>query len=198
MPYPALQVDPVAAQDPDYLAFMRGAGYDETEILAELARKKGALGRQIDRAAPRFADQGRQALTNVQNDFTNRGLFRSGARMVNQVDATNEVRRNQIDFNAGVYEQAGDLQAQAQRDIAERRRQAADQALQGRTNAALAAANAQSAYTGLGALPGAPGAPSGGSQPPAAGPRPTNPPPRPAVVPRPAAKRGQAYGVGAY
>jgi hypothetical protein len=140
-----LQVDPIAAQDPSYLAFMRGAGYSEAEVMAELARKQGGLQRQLERSAPRFADQLRQAGTGVARDFQNRGLYSSGGRMVQQTDAENEVRRAQQDFNFGIRDQQGDLTSQAMRDIASQRQQAADMMLTSRQTAAINAANSQGA-----------------------------------------------------
>lgn len=178
MPYDAnaaLQVDPIAAQDPSYLAFMRGAGYSEAEVLAELARKQGALSRQLERAAPRFADELRQAGTQVEQDFTNRGLYRSGARMTDQVDAENAARRNELDFRAGIADQRGDLISGATRDIADLRRQAADRALDSRQSAALAAANSQS-------LGPAPVGHSSFVDPGPLGPAPARPKPKPASV----------------
>lgn len=175
MAYPgnvALQVDPVAAQDPDYLAFMRGAGYSESEVMADLARRQGQLGRQIDRAAPRFADELRLAEKGVKTDFTNRGLYRSGARMVHQVDAGNVVRRNEADFRAGIADQQGDLTSDAMKQIAEGRRQAMDMALTSRQTAAINAANSQGVGPITGHDPGAGGPGSPGARPPAA------PPPR--------------------
>lgn len=137
-PYPgALQADPVAAQDPSYLAFMRGAGYSEADVLAELARKKGQLDRQLARSAPRFADQLRQATTGVQQQYSNNGLYRSGARMGAQVDARNAVQQNQLDFNSGISDQEADLHANAIRQIAQNRQQAAEQALNARQNIAV-------------------------------------------------------------
>lgn len=156
-----LQVDPVAAQDPDYLAFMRGAGYSEAEVMADLARRQGQLGRQLDRAAPRFADELRQAETGVKNDFTGRGLYRSGARMVNQVDAGNVVRRNEADFRAGIADQSADMTSDAMKTIAEYRRKAMDQALTSRQTAALNAANSQGVGRIVGRDPGAGGLPPG-------------------------------------
>lgn len=158
-----LQVDPIAAQDPEYLAFMRGAGYSEAEVMAELARKQGSLSRQLDRSAPRFADELRQAGTGVEQDFANRGLYRSGARMVHQTDAENAVRRQEQEFRFGIQDQKGDLTANAMRDIAEQRRQAADMALTSRQTAAINAANSQPANmptTGTSAFTPPPG--SGG------------------------------------
>jgi hypothetical protein len=145
----ALNMDPIASQDPEYLAFMRGAGYSEAEVLAELARKQGSMKRQLARAQPRFADELRQAEKGVETDFTNRGLYRSGNRMVEQVDAGNRVRRDQLEFNSGISDQMGDLSSAAMRDIAEGRRQAMDMALTSRQTAAINAANA---------TPGGPGA----------------------------------------
>lgn len=164
-----LQMDPVAAQDPSYLAFMRGAGYSEAEVVANLARKKGQLSRQLDRSAPRFADELRQAEQGVQQDFTNRGLYRSGARMVGQVDAGNRVRREEQEFRTGIMEQQSDLTAAAMEQIAAGRRGAADQALIGRQQAALNAANAGQglgAYS-AGSAVGAPGNPGSGGPAPA-------------------------------
>lgn len=186
----ALQVDPVAAQDPEYLAFMRGAGYDETEVMAELARKQAGLGRQIDRARPRFADNLRQAQTGVQQDFTNRGLFRSGARMVGEVDQMNDVRRQQLEFESGIRDQQGDLVADSMKQIASGRREAADRALAGRTNAALNAANASGGYPSPNPPGGGGGGAPGGSGGPAA--------PRPNMgFRRPANKASTVGGRGA-
>lgn len=159
----ALNLDPIASQDPEYLAFMRGAGYSEAEVLAELARKQGSMKRQLARAQPRFADELRQAETGVQSDFTNRGLYRSGARMVEQVDAGNRVRRDQLEFNSGISDQMGDLNSAAMRDIAEGRRQAMDMALTSRQTAAINRANSGQGVGGLGGYPTAGG--SGGGYP---------------------------------
>jgi hypothetical protein len=160
-----LQVDPIAAQDPEYLAFMRGAGYSEAEVLAELARKQGSLQRQLERSAPRFADELRTTGEAVKNDFEGRGLYRSGGRMVQQVDAENAVRRNEQEFRFGIADQQGDLNSAAMRDIAEGRRQAADMMLTSRQTAAINAANANTGGmpTGhtLGPEPGNGGAPGG-------------------------------------
>lgn len=149
-----LVVDPGAAQDPSYLAFMRGAGYNEAEIMAELARKQGSLTRQVERAKPRFADETRQAEAGVQSDFATRGLYRSGARMVHQVDAGNVVRRNEQEFLSGVGDQRGDLIADSMKQIAEGRRQAADMALTSRQTAAINAANARADAAGNGPVVG--------------------------------------------
>lgn len=138
----ALTVDPVAAQDPIYLAFMRGQGYNEAEVLAELARKQGSLTRQVDRATPRFRDEERIAEQGVKNDYTGRGLYRSGRRMTNQVDAGNVVRRNEQEFLSGIGDQRGDLIADSMKQIASGRREAADMALTSRQTAAINAANA--------------------------------------------------------
>lgn len=146
----ALTVDPIAAQDPTYLAFMRGAGYSEAEVLAELARKQGALTRQVDRARPRFADELRQTETNVKDDFQSRGLYGSGSRMVHQVDAGNVVRRNEQDFLSGIGDQRGDLIADSMKQIAAGRRDAADMALTSRQTAAINAANARAQGAGVG------------------------------------------------
>lgn len=135
-------MDPIASQDPEYLAFMRGAGYSEAEVMADLARRQGSLTRQLDRAAPRFKDELRQAEGAVDNDFQGRGLYRGGARMVKRVDAGNVVRRNEADFRAGIADQREDLNSNAMKQIAEQRRIAMDMALTSRQTAAINAANA--------------------------------------------------------
>lgn len=168
-----LQVDPIAAQDPSYLAFMRGAGYSEAEVMAELARKQGSLQRTLERSAPRFQDELRQAGTAVQNDFTNRGLYRSGARMVGQVDAENNIRRQEQEFRFGIADQKGDMTSAAMRDIAAGRQQAADAALTARQTAAINAANSQpvGSVTGHAVNPPAnpPAAPNPNIRPPGTG-----------------------------
>jgi hypothetical protein len=140
-----INLDPVASQDPEYLAFMRGAGYSEAEVLAELARKQGSLQRQLERSAPRFADELRTAEQGVEQDFTNRGLYRSGARMSKQVDVGNVVRRNEQEFRFGIADQQGDMNSAAMRDLADQRRQAADYALRSRQLIAEENANNQPA-----------------------------------------------------
>lgn len=137
----AQTVDPTAAQDPAYLAFMRGAGYDESEILANLARRQSQLNAQYTRAQPGYQDQMRQAVAGVQDDFTGRGLGRSGASAVHTIDAANVVRRQQADFNAGIADQRSDLQADSMTQIASLRRQAQEQAITARQG--LATGNAQ-------------------------------------------------------
>lgn len=186
-------MDPVAAQDPAYLSFMRGAGYDEAEVLANLARQQGQLDRQLQRSAPRFKDQLRQASDAVQTDYTNRGFYRSGARMVGQVDAENDVRRQEGEYRAGITDQQSDLTANAMQAIAAGRRGAADQALAGRQAAALAAANAG---VGLGAFGGVGAGGNSGGDP---NKQPALAPPKPRVVkPNPGFRQpyGKASTVG--
>lgn len=156
-----INLDPVASQDPEYLAFMRGAGYSEAEVLAELARKQGSLQRQLERSAPRFADELRTAEQGVEQDFTNRGLYRSGARMSKQVDVGNVVRRNEQEFRFGIADQQGDMNSAAMRDLADQRRQAADYALRSRQliaeeNAANQPENMPTSHN-LGPAPAGPG-----------------------------------------
>lgn len=137
-----LPTDAVAAGDPAYLAFMRGAGYSESETLADAARQQSQLRRQMARVLPSYADELRIGQNAIGDQYQTSGLFRGGARMGHQVDQAVDVNRRQQNYVAGINDQIANSQSDAMRNIADLRRRAAEQAVTGRTNIAIGNANA--------------------------------------------------------
>lgn len=131
-----------AATDPAYLAFLRQMGVDESQINSTAAYRVGALNRQIDRQAPQWDQQSKLAGEGVDNDYESRGMLNSGKRFIKRAEATTDVDRQRLDWEAGIRDQIGEQYITSAQDIADLRRQAAEQAIAAAQATAIANANA--------------------------------------------------------
>jgi hypothetical protein len=117
------------ATDPAYLAFLRQTGVQEQDLGAEAAARISSLNRALQRHLPAYADQKRQAEQGVADSYEERGLYRSGGRLRDQVDAGNAVDRNRLEDIANTQDQSAGVNADLARNIADLRRQAAEREL---------------------------------------------------------------------
>jgi hypothetical protein len=117
------------ATDPAYLAFLRQTGVQEQDLGAEAAQRISSLNRALARHLPAYADQKRQAVQGVADSYEERGLFRSGGRLRDQVDAGNAVDRNRLEYIANTQDQSAGVNSDLARSIADLRRRAAEQEL---------------------------------------------------------------------
>lgn len=127
-------------EDPQFLGFLRGAGIDEANLRAEVARRVGALQREAQNALPDYANQQRDAMENISGDALSRGVFRGGRRLVLQQRATDDIARRRGTMLADNAAQQGDLQSSLAEQVANIRRQTAEQAVNSRQGLALDAA----------------------------------------------------------
>ena len=131
-----------AAADPAYLAYLRGAGVEESEIQNILGTRVGALVRQLGRELPAYADKRDRAVEGAGMAAESRGLFRSGARMTQQNRAGMDVDRERMNFEASIRDQIAELYGTSALDIARLRRDLAEQGITGAQNVTLANAAA--------------------------------------------------------
>lgn len=123
----ALSLTP--ATDPAYLAFLRAQGIEESDAMGEIDRRVSSLTRGLTRRMPVYADRAERSQEGVTSDFEDRGLYRSGARLVAQQRAANDVERDRLEDIAGTQDGVADAYAGGARTVAALRRQQTEQEL---------------------------------------------------------------------
>lgn len=123
------QFNSVLAGDPQYNAFLRSVGFNESEIESSLQAIKDAYQRDITRKTPIFEDQRMQAEKASNRDFESRGLFRSGARIQDIGDKQKQVGLNEEQYRAGIQEDTLSAERDAAAKVAALRRQTGEQQL---------------------------------------------------------------------
>jgi len=123
------QFNSVLAGDPQYNAFLRSVGFNESEIESSLQSIKDAYQRDITRKTPIFEDQRMQAEKASNRDFESRGLFRSGARIQDIGDKKKQVGLNEEQYQAGIQEDILSAERDAAAKVAALRRQTGEQQL---------------------------------------------------------------------
>jgi hypothetical protein len=124
------------ANDPSYLAYMRQMGVDEANLNILTGHRVNSLTRQLGRALPVYAEKKEVAMRDTGSSFEDRGMFRSGGRMVAQADVGRAVDRERLDYEAGIRDQIMELYLTNGMDVAAIRRDLMEQGL------SAAAANA--------------------------------------------------------
>ena len=121
-------------------------GVDEQNLYAQSRGEVNTAERQYQRSLPMWAERSRSAVQGVYDDAEARGVYRSGATLEDAARARSNVAMQQSEARASANDQAVNYSLEAARRLAEMRRQATEQALAGRGNAATTAA--QAAYGG--------------------------------------------------
>ncbi|MEE9125358.1 MAG: hypothetical protein V3U14_12845 [candidate division NC10 bacterium] len=96
----AARDDNLRANDGGFASFLRGAGLRRDQITDEIAFRIDQTNSEISRRAAGFERAGEQANEDVGQDFANRGVFRGGERVLAQAEATADVDRQRLDFEA--------------------------------------------------------------------------------------------------
>ena len=97
------------ANDPSYLAYMRGMGVEEGNINILAGTRADALQRQLNRGLPAYAEQREQAVEGAGDAAESRGMYRSGRRMTEQARVGRESDRARMDFETGIRDQMTEL-----------------------------------------------------------------------------------------
>lgn len=126
------------SEDPAYLAFMRAQGYNEAQAKADVARRTGALDRELANQLPQFDDQERLGIKNVQGSAEANGVLNSGKTLVDAQQVSTDIGRQRNAFEAGISNQKDDMIAQLIRQIAAGRQAGAEQSLASRGTVTLA------------------------------------------------------------
>lgn len=125
----AVVIPTTPAVDPAFLAFLRSQGMEESDIAGEIARRTSAITRGLALNAPVYEENERQGVQNVANSFEDRGLYRSGQRLVKQQDVVNDFTRQRLGAEANARQQIADLNSSGAAQVAALRRRTAEQEL---------------------------------------------------------------------
>lgn len=126
--------------DPTLSAFLRAMGVSEQDIYAQTRQQTDMAANAFDRQLPVFAEQARKAVESVSNDAESRGVYRSGATLVNMTRARTDVLAQQEEARQQMLDAQASLRLDAARQVAELRRRAAEEELAARTRQAEGAA----------------------------------------------------------
>lgn len=130
------------SEDPAYLAFLRQQGYSEAQAKADAARRMGILDRQLAEQLPNYADQERLGIQQVQGSAEANGVLKSGKTLVDAQQVSTDVGRARNAYESNVSDQRDQIISDLTRQIADYRRQQAENALNARGNILKDAASA--------------------------------------------------------
>lgn len=128
-------------EDPQYLAFQRAMGVNENEARANVALQRSMKQRQALREIPRIQQSTDQAVRQIGLNATARGTFGSGVRAADQNRARLAGTQQIGDIQTDLADDQALLERQLAMQIADLRRQDAEQQLAARSRLALDAAN---------------------------------------------------------
>lgn len=138
-----LQASPRALnpeEDPQFLAFQRALGTQENELRASIAMQRARLQSDLANRMPEFDRQKAEGLENIQNDYLNRGTFRSGMRLQEQDRTAGGVERQRASAIQQTRQGTADLEGSLARQIAENRRRLAEEGINTRQRLSIDAA----------------------------------------------------------
>lgn len=121
------------ATDPAYLAFLRAQGIEESEAMGEIDRRVSSLTRGLTRRMPVYSDRNERSMESIGLDFEGRGLHRSGARLVAQQRAANDIDRDRLEDVATTQDNIAGAYGQGARTVAALRRERAERELDSRS-----------------------------------------------------------------
>lgn len=130
-PAPQLS-DQNPALDPEYDSFLRGMGLNAAQINANKARQTSALDAQLQAQRPQWADTLTQGLKNIAGNAESNGVYGSGKRLDDQNEFQVGQERAQQNYESGVNNQIGDLNANADSQLLGLAQQNAEQQLAAR------------------------------------------------------------------
>lgn len=118
---------------------MRGQGIDESDARGATAQRISALQRALNLRLAGYGPQEQQELQKVSGNYEDRGLFRSGQRLVDQQNASNDIERQKLGDIASTDDQIAQSQQELASQIAKIRRGTADATLESSYNQQLGA-----------------------------------------------------------
>lgn len=119
-------------QDPAFLAYLRGAGVAESDVVGEAQWRIGAIQRARGRKLPEYGIQQRRGQEGVRRDYEDRGFLNSGARAVAEQRVANDANRERSNYLAESGEEIMGYQRGAANDVAAIRRKTMEEELAAR------------------------------------------------------------------
>ncbi len=105
--------------DPAYQAYMRQSSYQKEDRNSRMWEAIGSAQRRWQAVQPQYQDQTRNATSAVDLDYENRGLYRSGARVMDRTYAAQDIEHRRRAAEQDYYEQVYGEQTDAYRDVAQ-------------------------------------------------------------------------------
>lgn len=121
-------------QDPSYLAFLRGAGFSQSQIQAQTAQQNAGLQAQINAQKPYWAQQIQTGVRSALDNAAGRGVAEGSNRIQDQNSATSAVNKAQADYETGIANQIAGNNTSEAGQLAQLQQQQADQALTAQQN----------------------------------------------------------------
>lgn len=130
-------------QDPSFLAFQRSLGVEEADLQSSVALRSSALQRALAMQLPDIQHQTEENVRNIGLEAASRGVFSGGNRARAQAEAYRTGEQQAQAATASTADQQAQLQQDLATQIAQYRRQAAEQELNTRSGLATDYANLQ-------------------------------------------------------
>lgn len=131
------------AQDPQYLAFLRASGFDDEQARAEIAARQAEIQAQKVLKRNAFAQQLMSARGQVQDEFQDRGMYGSGARLQADTRAIAETGQRQAEYEQGLGRESAGLDRDLVSTLARSARERAEEGLLARDRVAIGNARAE-------------------------------------------------------
>lgn len=100
------------SEDPAYLAYLNALGFQRSEAERVAATKTAALKDRAAFTAPRIQEEGVRADEGVRQNYEDRGLLQSGARLRDQARTSADTQYRLGSLELGLQEDIGDVEAQ--------------------------------------------------------------------------------------
>lgn len=123
-------------QDPQFLAFQRALGVEESELRASIAMRASAVQRRVANQLPQIQQQTQEGVRTAGLSAEARGVFKGGNRVRNQTDILNQGAMQQQGVVAGGQEEIASMESELARQIAANRRRQAETELDTRQSLA--------------------------------------------------------------
>lgn len=123
----AVVIPTTPSVDPAFLAFLRSQGMEESDIAGEIARRTSSITRGLALNAPVYEENLQQGLKGISESFEDRGISRSGQRLVAQQEFSNDQNRQRMGAEANARQQIADLNSSGAAQVAALRRRTAEQ-----------------------------------------------------------------------
>lgn len=128
-------------EDPQYLAFQRAMGVQDSDLRSNNALQRSLVQRQAYRQLPRIQQQTADTVRDIGLNATARGTFGSGTRVRAQNQAQQAGDQQTGDIVTDLADEQALMERQLAMQLAELRRQDAEQQLAARVRLSLDAAN---------------------------------------------------------
>ena len=127
-------------QDPQFLAFQRALGVEESELRNSIQRRRAATQRRLAIELPSLDRQLQLGIEQIGDRFAARGIPKAGERALEESRLQGDVGGQRAQLISDAAEQQANLDAELAQKLAEQQRKLAEASLETRQNLATSAA----------------------------------------------------------